>query len=176
MCWCNTNMNLTASLLVIYTRVLSTCLLSFKSKDLQILQQSDLKTPYDKTKFRDSLFRKFSLGRSLMRVSSQSVFWSIPLLVTEVCHLVLTSLKLSWWCRCRANHRADDIIVNLYIGSLAQECNFLTEENRKKQTAPFLDWIATGSAAIILQAKSEKCPLMPHICFDPSHPYPYSFT
>ena len=79
------------------------------------------------------------------------MFWflKIPLLVTETCHLVLTSFKLPWWCQCRANHKTGDVIVNPYIGNLAQECNFLTGENGIK-TAPFLDWIAIGNPVIMI--------------------------
>lgn len=48
----------------------------------------------------------------------------------------------------RANHTAEDPIVNPYIDILVQEFNFHTEENRKKKEikpTPFQDWIATDN-------------------------------
>ena len=42
-----------------------------------------------------------------------------------------------------------DVIVNSYIDTLMQECNFLTGENREKK---ILDWIVTGNLVMKYKA------------------------
>ena len=106
------------------------CFLCFESW-LGILQQPDLKTPYGK----DSVMAG---SENFCLLCWQSEFQA------KQCsdHLCLSQRLVTWWSldsschgdgRWQANHKTGDVvIVNPYIGSLAQECNFLTGENKKK--------------------------------------------
>ena len=92
-CCFNTNMKQHNMSLSSISRVKSTCLLSFRSKDLKILQQSDLKTPYGK----DSVMWVLKISAwPFANASFKSISVLVPFCVTEACHLMLTSFKLSW--------------------------------------------------------------------------------